>query len=647
MDSFTSFKEGEVKIGINSLMNNLVIDDIIKGIDNSLGGASIKFEPLSEDIFKSYSELSDKEIKFCDESYVILVEDDITILFTKEITKLFALYCIKRYYSKEGISKGVILNSPKVEFRCFRSYLPGKKNIDSFKRFIDMLIAFGHNTLMLEIGGAMEYKRHMEISEGWVEYCKIFDEYNGKTEHVQRSYIFPKNAIHSDNGEGEYLTYEELAEIVDYCRERHIEIIPEVPSLCHVDYLLFNHPELAEDPDEPLPNNACPSNEEYRKIICDILDEVIEVFKPKRINICHDEAYVYGICPKCREKNPTQLFADDILRMYEYLKSKGVGTMIWGDKILKTWHGGGAAFHWRHPWDGKRIVDIQGKKYKVHNFSCNSVTQWAKVLEEYPDAEGWYVPPTHSCIEYMPKDLEVMNWSWRIEPTSEEQLAAAGLYQVYGNFDAIGMDSFDERIAKGVSGVSYSNWGRTDFEALQRTNSLFGLAINAKACWDWHYTESRYTENEFEVMQSVYEYINYDKLKKPHIEITHTTDAVIDHDFFYDGFVIVKDDFYIGDYEITYADGTKELYPIHWGHNIGNCNVYWNKADDNIDTSAELGGFVTKYIYEPAGISLPVLENNKTYYKFVIPSDKEVKNIKLIAKEGYNIELDSFKQVIK
>lgn len=645
LDSYTSFNEGKIKIGHNSLVQNEICDYVIRGIDNSNCGARIKFGYLSEDIFASYVKASGKDIKYNNESYAIIIEDDITILHTSEITKLYALYAIKRYYTRDGISKGIILNSPRVEFRCFRSYLPGKRNIDSFKKFIDMLIAYGHNALMLEIGGAMEYKRHPEINDGWVEYCKIFEEYNGKTEDVQRIYKFPKNAIHSDNGEGEYLTYEELKEITDYCNKRHIEIIPEVPSLCHVDYLLYNHPELSEDPEDLLPNNACPSNEEYYKLIFDVLDEVIEVFNPKRINICHDEAYVYGVCPKCKGKDPAKIFGDDIIKMYDYLKSKGVKTMIWGDKIIKAWHGGNAAYHWRHPWEGK-TVNVQGKELKVRGFSCNSGAEWAQVLKEHPDAEAWYVPATYSCIDRMPKDLEVMNWSWSVEDDSEDQLAQAGLYQVYGNFTATGMKNFAQNIAKGVKGVSFSNWGRTDFEALQRTNSLFGLAINAMACWNIDYIESNREENTFKVMNSIYEYLNYDTLKGPHIEITHTTNAVIDHDFFYDGYVIIKDDFHIGDYEITYTDGTKEVYPIHWGHNIGNSDIYWGNRDANSLKTAELGGYVVKYIYEPAGISCPVVKDDKTYYKFVIPNDKEVLDIKLIPKDEYNVNFVGYKKVV-
>ena len=389
--------------------------------------------------------------------------------YTSEITKIYALYAIKRLYDKDGIRKGTVYNTPKVEFRCIHSNLPAKSGIEEFKRLIDMLLAFGHNAIMLEIGGAMEYKSHPEISEGWVEYCKIFKEFNGKNEWARRVTWYPKNSIHTDNGGGEYLTYEELSEIVDYCRERHMEIIPEVPSLSHADYILFKHPELAEVGSEYLPNNACPQNEEYYGIVFDILDEICEVFKPKRINICHDEAYVFGYCPECRGKNPGELFAGHVTRLHDHLARLGVKTMIWGDGILPTGHCGNAAFHRRYPWDGKRIVEVLGKKYKVRDFAHHTIEQFEKVLEDEGTIEGLYTPPKKNSIKHIPRDVQVMDWIWHRYDASPI-LNEYGFYHVYGNFSAFLMRDFNEKVKNGMYGK------KTKF-SFKRMPIFLGLAF--------------------------------------------------------------------------------------------------------------------------------------------------------------------------
>jgi len=643
MDSYVKLRDEKVKLGNNSAekLTDLVHKDIINSISKDICGISIKLQTLNDDVYEAKTKCFDNPVRYSDEGYLVEIEDEITIYHTSPISIIYALYAIKRHYTIEGIGKGIIYNTPKLPFRCVRCYLPGKRRIEEFKRFIDMMLAFGHNTIMLEIGGAMEYKRHPEISEGWVEYCKIFEEFNGKTEYIHRMTYYPKNAVHCDNGEGEYLTYEELAEIVNYCRDRHMEIIPEVPTFCHVDYLLFKHPELRELEDDVLPNNACPSNEDYYKLIFDVLDEVSEVFKPKRINICMDEAYVYGHCPKCKGKSGAELYGGHIVRLHDHLAEKGIRTMVWADGIIPTWHGGNAAYHKRQPWDGKRTVTYDGVTYKVHNFKCYSPAEWEEELKINPDAEYWYVPEKHQCMEFLPKDLEAMNWMWSIDPDSDHNLMKNGLYTVYGNFCARGMKNFDERISKGIQGVSYSNWGRNDFEALQRGGVLYCMCYNMLACWNHNYDESKRMENIKYVSESVHDYMNYDTYHRKYLEITHTTDAFFEHDIFHDGFVIKHEDYKIGEYKIKYEDESEEVVGIYWGYNIGSKNVTFEDPK-TVSVSTDEVGYNPKYIYEPIGVSCPTGKTGDMWYRIVLPVSKNVVSVELNAYDGYNIEMKEY-----
>lgn len=644
MDTYYKFEKNYITVGLDSIRNidSDVERSIIQSISNAEGGCDIKFEKLTSDMYIQMTEGTYNNLPFGNESYIVAINEDIIIYYTSPITRLYGLYAIKRHYTNNGMPCGIICNTPKVPTRYFRSYLPGKKTIESFKKLVDMLIAFGNNAIMLEIGGAMEYKRHPEISEGWVEYCKIFEEYNGKTEAVMRIAEYPKNALHPDNGEGEYLTYEELYEIVNYCRERHFEIIPEVPTLCHVDYILYKHPELAEYPNDFLPNNACPLNKDYQKIEEDILDEIIEVFNPKRINICHDESYVIGVCPECRKRKASHIFAEHITRLHDYLAERNVKTMIWCDGVLPIDHGGNEAWHRRYPWDGEWTVNIYDRKYNVCCFKYHNKKDWEETVARESDAVAWYVPEK-ACYKDIPKDIECINWMWSQDDVAEDILNNEGFTNVYGNFLATGFNHLDESIKKGVSGFAFSNWGRIDFEALQRTNSLFAIGYNAMAAWDVNYKDDRRKDNTFEAAQHVYRYLNYETLMKNHIEITHSTDAVIEHEFFHDGFVIVKEDFRMGDYVVEFGDGSTQNYPIYWGQNIGNCNIAWYEKSDNVDLSVEEGGYCAMYIYEPFGTTMPVAHDKKTHYKIVIPIDKDVVSVKLKANYGYNINIVDIK----
>ena len=55
--------------------------------------------------------------------------------------------------------------------RGVKLMLPPPDGLEPFFTFLEMAAGFGFNTIMLEIGGAMEYKTHPEINEGWIEYA--------------------------------------------------------------------------------------------------------------------------------------------------------------------------------------------------------------------------------------------------------------------------------------------------------------------------------------------------------------------------------------------------------------------------------------------------------------------------------------------
>ena len=85
------------------------------------------------------------------------------------------------------------------------------------------------------------------------------------------------------------------------------------------------------------PDSYCPSNPESYKILFDIMDEYIDVLEPKRVHIGHDEWRSGAFCPRCKGKDTGILYAEDVLRIHEHLKSKGLETWMWGDHLV-DWH---------------------------------------------------------------------------------------------------------------------------------------------------------------------------------------------------------------------------------------------------------------------------------------------------------------------
>ena len=90
------------------------------------------------------------------------------------------------------------------------------------------------------------------------------------------------------------------------------------------------------------------------------MDEVIDVFQPKLINIGHDEFYSMCLCEKCRDRRPQDVFAEDVTRIHDYLAARGIRTAMWCDKLLPvvtksgSCHGGAGTDHIRE--EGVRPV---------------------------------------------------------------------------------------------------------------------------------------------------------------------------------------------------------------------------------------------------------------------------------------------------
>lgn len=600
------------RIGINAA------DDILNSFSESDGTAKVNFYNISDKIVADAEKNFGCSLENGFDNYLVIIDNDVNIYFSSEISKLYALHAINAHY-KNGIGKGMLYGRAVCNFRGYKSYLPGADRIEDFLGTIDMLLSLGYNKLTLELGGAMEYKRHPEINEGWVEYCNIFKEYNGKTREASRMFIYPKTSIHVETGSYGYLTQEQLKIIIDYCRERHMEIIPEVPCLSHADYILYRHPELSEVKDDLLPNNVCPSNEDYYKLLFDLFDEVIDLFKPERINIGHDEVYVLGYCEKCRKKSAADIFADDVIKIHDYLSSKGVATMLWGDKVINTWHGGGEAIHLKFNVDGWK-TNINGETRQLGNFKCFSMQEFHEHIKTHPQFTGWYVAETHSSAPRLPKDLQICNWTQT--PASDEDYKSLGFYTIYGNASSgtFSRDFLDRLKKYDVDGFSVSNWGDLDYMSMQRGYVMFDLFFGAFAAWSDDFDSKKRIENSLTVAKMLFDYKNNDISEQKHIEITHSCNFVMDHLSFDCGYWVEREDFHIGDYEIDFTDGTSMTYPIIWGENIGTGNALWNEENPVMPFSVK----------ESAGTALVIRNDDGTFsYRIVIPTDKEVKDIHL------------------
>ncbi|MBQ2741889.1 MAG: hypothetical protein IJF32_03710, partial [Oscillospiraceae bacterium] len=140
------------------------------------------FLSIPESIKKSVGEL------YCenDEAYAVeIVGESINLYARSERGLIYAVATLKHLYEQKEIAEMLIFDYPDKEIRGYRVYTPGRKSFDAFKEVVDMLVEYKYNAMIIEVGGAMEYKRRPEINEKWVEFCNEVNKSPYEADRIQ------------------------------------------------------------------------------------------------------------------------------------------------------------------------------------------------------------------------------------------------------------------------------------------------------------------------------------------------------------------------------------------------------------------------------------------------------------------------------
>ena len=138
---------------------------------------------------------------------------------------------------KDAVPAVTITDSPFQEVRGVHLFIPSMEKMDFAKRLIKYLISpMGYNVVFLQVSGGMIYERHPKISQAFAHAVEM---------RAQGWPAFPHNGI----AEGKPITKAQLKEYVAYIRSFGIEVIPEIQSLAHVQYITHAYPEIAEIPE--------------------------------------------------------------------------------------------------------------------------------------------------------------------------------------------------------------------------------------------------------------------------------------------------------------------------------------------------------------------------------------------------------------
>jgi hexosaminidase len=193
----------------------------------------------------------------------------------------------------------------------------------------------------------------------------------------------------------------DLRKLVQACRANYLEPIPLINVPGHAEWVFRNRSNLdiAEDPQTPYA--YCVNNPRSYEFIQDVLGECLPIFQSQLCHIGHDEVTMRGRfpnpeCPRCKGETVTALVVKHANRLSEWLRGRGVGSMIWGDMLL----GPGEAKDATH---AKTVAEAQKRRAEIDKKTV--IVDWhyvadadARSLETLRGAgfrviaASWYTP---------------------------------------------------------------------------------------------------------------------------------------------------------------------------------------------------------------------------------------------------------------
>ncbi len=388
----------------------------VKGINDERLMRAINMLPFSEQgvYLEMLIEDGDKE------AYELKIESEKILVKAKSNAGAFyAIQTLRQLFEQDSVQCCLIEDEPDFEYRGFYHDVTRGKvpTVETIKRLIDDMAYFKMNSLQLYVEHTFEFKEYADSIE--------------KTG---------------------YLTAEEIREIDDYCKMNFIEFIPSLATFGHLYELLqkeqYKHLREFVDlerkeffwNDRMCHHTIDPTREESFEIIKSLIDQYMVNFSSDRFNICCDETFdlKYG---KHKEENTEEMYLNFVIKIINYLQSKGKKVMMWADILLQhpeqikklpknvellNW------FYWENPDENtfKTIRDTGSEQ-----IVCPGTGSWSRLCEDY--------------------ETEIINIS-----------SMADIGYKYG--------------AKGVLNTNWGDWGNPCSIEL----AMFGMVLGAQKAWN-------------------------------------------------------------------------------------------------------------------------------------------------------------------
>lgn len=354
-------------------------------------GATIKFFLLST-----------KESQLGDEGYRLVVDrSTITIKANAAAGLFYGVQTLLQLFPKEieGRIKAIdtswrlpcveIQDSPRLGWRGLlfdvsRHFFTK----DEVKQYIDGMVRYKYNVLHL----------HLSDNEGWrieiKKYPKLTEVGAWRPGREGNFGTFDPPAPNAPNNYGGFYTQDDIRELVQYAKERFVDIMPEIDVPGHSLAAVAAYPNLSctadainyrvrsgekimdwsnggELPEAIYDNNMCPANEQVYQFIDDVISEIVPLFPFAYIHMGGDETStnyweksdaVKSLMRRENLKDMRAVQAYFIHRVSKLVKKHGKRFMGWDEILDNGLPEDAAVMAWHTPEKG---AEASQRKHQV------------------------------------------------------------------------------------------------------------------------------------------------------------------------------------------------------------------------------------------------------------------------------------------
>lgn len=290
-------------------------------------------------VFDRRTDLTDESGACGEEGYAIRIDDQgVTVTASTACGFFRAEQTIKQLRENAELPCLLITDRPACAFRCFHiDSARHMQSVDELKKLIDAAALFKFNRMHWHLSDDQGFRIESERFPLLNTVGSYRDSSDFGGEHFNVRY-------------GGYYTKAEIRDVVAYCAERFIEVIPELDVPGHTTAIIASYPALScrrlaiplETKQGIFNNLLCAGSEETFSFLFELLDEIAELFPSEYIHLGGDEApkTYWEQCPKCRAKkaelgleNFEQLQGWFTNRLIAHLAEKGKKAIVWNESL--------------------------------------------------------------------------------------------------------------------------------------------------------------------------------------------------------------------------------------------------------------------------------------------------------------------------